>query len=374
MDKTSSSMKTANLLRTGIPLLLVILFALTGCSAADATEQSEGQWDSSSAATNLRELIPDSVVVRQEALRDRIISNGVIQGRREAVLRTRTGGVITAINFDLGQRLEAGSVLITLDDAIARLTLRQIEQQFETSLADLRSREDLFNRGSLSLAQLNQTRAAVSGLEAQLTQARDAVANTRVTTPIKGRVAEKTPGLVIGDQVQPGQQLGRIVDLDELQINIALGQSQVFLVQEGLPAEISIPTPTGQITARGIVQAVSAGSDRRTGSWTAVINFPNPAPELIRSGMSAEVVIINQNAPVTSVIPDAALVLRDGRASVFMVNEQGDPTLVPIRLVDQRGDRVAIQPIDPAVSFVGQRVLVSGLGRAVENDGSTSLR
>jgi len=378
-DMRTESSKNLNLkIYTKIVIALLVLFLtiFIGCSGGDtvAEQATEGPWDSSTAATNLRELVPESVLVRQEALRDRIISNGVIQGRREAVLRTRTGGIITSINFDLGQELQEGAVLITLDDAIAQLTLRQLEQQYQTSLADLRSREELFNRGSLSLAQLNQTRAAVSGLEAQLTQARDGVANSRVTTPIQGRIAEKSPGLVIGDQVQPGQQVGRIVDLQELQISIALGQSQVFLVQEGLPAEITIPTPTGQITAQGVVQGVSAGSDRRTGSWTAIINFPNPAPNLIRSGMSAEVVIFNQNAPVTSVVPDAALVLRDGRASVFLVNEDGDPTLVPIRLVDQRGDRVAIQAIDPTISFVGKRVLVSGLNRAVENDGAASLR
>ena len=351
--------------------LIGMVFLFSACS--DGTENlAENEWEGLTGATDYTAMVPDSVPVRQEALRDRVISSGVIQGQQEAILRTRTGGIIRSINFELGDSLSGGQVLIALDDAIAALTLRQLEQQYEINRADLESKEDLYRRGSLALNVLTQARATVNGLEAQLVQARDALENTRVTTPIGGQVAEKAPGLVIGDQVQPGQQLGRIVDLSTLRMSVSLGQSQVFLVEQGLPAEIRIATPTGTITAQGRVEAISAGSDRRTGSWTALVDFPNPKPEVIRAGMAAEVTIINPNAPVSTVVPDSSLVLRDGKASVFLVDSQNDqPRLVQIRLVDQLGDRVAIQALDPQVSLVGNSVLVSGLTRA-RNQGTAA--
>jgi len=344
------------------PFGLVFILALGIFASCSEEEVVVEDLDAGAAATDLSALIPDAVPVRQEALRDRIVGNGVIQGQREAILRSRTGGIIRSISFELGGSLEEGAVLLTLDDAIASLTLRQLEQQYQINLADLRSKEDLYSRGSLALNQLTQARATVNGLEAQLVQARDAVANTRITTPIQGQIAEKSAGLVLGDQLQAGAQIGRIVDLSALRVSVALGQSQVFLVREGLPAEIRVPTPTGDIVTQGVVHAVSAGSDRRTGSWTALIDFPNPAPDLIRAGLSAQVSIVNADAPKSIVVPDSALVFREGRTAIYLV-EENTPVLVQVRLVDQQGERTAIEPVDPSIVLLGKRVLVSGLNQ-----------
>ena len=344
------------------PFGLVFILALGIFASCSEEEVVVEDLDAGAAATDLSALIPDAVPVRQEALRDRIVGNGVIQGQREAILRSRTGRIIRSISFELGGSLEEGAVLLTLDDAIASLTLRQLEQQYQINLADLRSKEDLYSRGSLALNQLTQARATVNGLEAQLVQARDAVANTRITTPIQGQIAEKSAGLVLGDQLQAGAQIGRIVDLSALRVSVALGQSQVFLVREGLPAEIRVPTPTGDIVTQGVVHAVSAGSDRRTGSWTALIDFPNPAPDLIRAGLSAQVSIVNADAPKSIVVPDSALVFREGRTAIYLV-EENTPVLVQVRLVDQQGERTAIEPVDPSIVLLGKRVLVSGLNQ-----------
>lgn len=91
------------------------------------------------------------------------------------------------------------------------------------------------------------------GIESRLQQAEDALENTRVKTPIAGRIAQKGPRLVVG----------RVIDLSELRISVAVGQNQLFFVKEGYEALISIPTPTGVISTKGTVSTVSAGSDSR---------------------------------------------------------------------------------------------------------------
>ena len=115
------------------PFGLVFILALGIFASCSEEEVVVEDLDAGAAATDLSALIPDAVPVRQEALRDRIVGNGVIQGQREAILRSRTGGIIRSISFELGGSLEEGAVLLTLDDAIASLTLRQLEQQYQST-------------------------------------------------------------------------------------------------------------------------------------------------------------------------------------------------------------------------------------------------
>ncbi len=342
---------------------VVLAVLLTGCSG----EGEEQVADDLTGATDYEPWVASAAPVEQGVLRDRIIGSGIIEGIREAVIRSRSAGTIRSISFELGGSYHEGDVLITLDDTIAQLNLRQLELQFETSLRDVESKEELFRRGGLSQTQLNQARASLDGLESQLEQAREAVSAAQITTPISGRIAEKSPNLVIGDQIQAGVQVGRIVDLESLRIVLSVGQNQVFALREGYPAEIRIRAPQGTITAEGTVRAVSAGSDRRTGSWQVVVEAPNPEPGLLRAGLSADVVIFNKDAPVQTLVPNGSLVYRDGSVGVFVV-EDGAARLVPVEVLDQYGEQTALRSLDSTISLEGASVLVSGLARLRSGD------
>ncbi len=342
------------------------MLLLQGCSREQADTADE-----LSGATDYAPLVASSVPVREAVLRDRVIGSGIIEGRQEAVVRTRTAGTVRSISFDLGAYFEAGDVLVTMDDAIARLTLSQLERQYASARADLDSREELFRRGGLSENQLNQSRAALDGLEAQLGQARDAVESARVVTPIKGNIAEKSPSLVIGDQLQAGSQIARIIDLDSLRVSLSVGQNQIFQVKKGARAEVRIPVPAGVLTAEGRVTAVSAGSDRRTGSWNVLVDFPNPAPELLRAGITAEVVIFNDEAPKQIVVPGAALVFREGITGVFIVQDQA-ARLVAVNVLDEYGELVAVASLEDDVDLLQKSVLISGLSRIRSGDAAVT--
>ncbi len=339
---------------------LIVIITLQGCSRSPAA-------DAVSAATDWEPLVSQAVQVREAKLRDRIIGSGIIEGQSEAIIRSRVGGTITGIFFDLGDTLESGDVLITLDDTISSINLRQLEREYENSLADVGSKEELYARGSISPSQLAQARSALDALEARLEQARDAVASSRVTTPIRGSIAEKSPNLVIGDLLQPGQQIARIIDLNDLRITLPVGQSQVFFIRDGYRAEVRVDAPSGAVTAQGVVTAVSAGSDRRTGSWNVIIDFPNPAPGVIRAGMTADVVIFHEDAPLMTVVPVSSLVFREGRTWVFTVQD-GTAVLIEIDIVDQYGELAAVTPMDHTINLLDLSVLVSGLSRIQGGD------
>lgn len=344
--------------------LLILPLLLFSCMKS---QEDSIVLDEIAAATDYTQVVSSAVSVKQAALRDRVLGSGTIQGREEVSVKARASGVIKSIDFTLGEQLEKDQVILTLDDTIATLNVSQLENQYKNSLKELEANKQLYERGAISLVQMTQTQSSVDGLAAQLEQVRNNLKNTQVRTPIAGSVAEKT-SLVVGDLIQAGQQIVRVVDLERLRLTLPVGQNQLFLIKEGSPAIITIRTPTEVIEAEGTVSAISASSDSRTGSWSVLIDFTNPRPSLIKAGISAQVVIFNEDAPIHTLVPNSAMVYRDGITSVYMV-EGSSARKVRVKVVDQYGDESAVESMEEGVSLIGKKVFVSALSRIL--DGSS---
>ena len=350
------------------PSTLLVLFTvfllLNSCSKS---EMNPIALDELAAATDYTQIVSSAVDVRFAPLRDRVFGSGTIQGREEVSIKARVGGVIQSINFNLGSRLEKDEVILTLDDKIAFLQVSQITKQYENSLKELKAYEQLYERGAISLVQLTQTRSSVDGLDAQLQQVKNNLEDSQVSTPIAGSVAEKT-SLVVGDLLQPGQQIARVVDLEHLRVTLSVGQTQLFLIREGALATIAIKTPTETILSEGKVSAISASSDSRTGSWAVLVDFINPKPDLIKAGISVEVTIYNEEAPSYTLVPNSAMVYKDGNTYVYVVDGTTAKRL-EVKVVDQYGDQTAIEALEEGIELSDKKVLSSALSRVL--DGSS---
>lgn len=351
--------------KSAVALVAFVILALLSCTKA---QEASAPVDSVSASTDYTQLVSSAVEVRLGTLRPTIETSGTLQSQFEVVVRSRSAGTITSIDFELGDVVAEGQRLVGLDDTIARLSLDQVEKQVENSRKEVASNEQLYERGAISLNQLNLSKAALAGLEAQLARSRDAVRDVRLTSPIAGRVAEKSPALVVGDALQVGQVIGRIVDLDHLRITLSVGQSQVFLIREGARATITIAVPNQPVVTEGTVRAISAGSDARTGSWTVLVDFDNPDPSIIRSGLSAQVSIEHVDAPLHPIVPNAAIVNREGKTYVYVL-EQDNARLVEISIIDRHGDNSAVKAVDDSFDLTRTRVLTTALSRIT--DGSS---
>ncbi len=346
-----------------IILLLFLSLFFSSCNK-NIEEEDPIVIDEVSAATDYTQVVSSAVEIKEAALRDRVFASGTIEGLEEVNIKSRTSGVIKSIDFNLGSKLEKDQVILVLDDTIPLLNVSQLEKQYENSLKELDANKQLYDRGAISLVQLTQTQSSVDGLKAQLEQVKTNLENTKITTPISGSVAEKT-NLVVGDLIQTGAQIVRVVDLEHLRITVSVGQNQLFLIKEGAPALITINTPTEIIEAEGVVSGISASSDSRTGSWSVLVDFTNPKPSIIKAGISADVIIFNEDAPIYTLVPNSAMVYRNGETSVYMV--EGDSAKqVNVKVVDQYGDQSAIESLDENITLVKKKVLVSALSRILD--------
>ena len=184
-----------------------------------------------------------------------------------------------------GDRVEAGSVLVLLDDA----DLRAQEAQTTASLnfsqknvdlskinldradADAARARTLFRTGGMTKEQLDHATSALDAASAQyaiaLAQVDTARAqlgvienqllNTRIISPIAGVVAKKS--MMQGDVVQPGQTIYTVNDLDRVWVTANFEETKIGRIRVGAPVEVSVDAYKSRSFA-GTVELIGAGT------------------------------------------------------------------------------------------------------------------
>lgn len=150
---------------------------------------------------------------------------GRLEARRQHTLTTMLSAEVMELAVTEGDRVQAGDLLLRLDD----FDTRQQRQQAEADLADIESQRQI-----RQLQQRLDTQAlavATAKLELSLERATRGQAETEVRAPFAGRVA--SVDVQSGETTQAGQPLLTLYSDDAMQLKVQLphslaGQEQSF--------------------------------------------------------------------------------------------------------------------------------------------------
>jgi multidrug efflux pump subunit AcrA (membrane-fusion protein) len=92
--------------------------------------------------------------------------SGVLERERESALSFRTGGAITALTVDAGDRVARGQVIATIDPAGVRARLAQASADLEKARRDQARDRQLAERGFVSQARMQDRGSAVAAAAA----------------------------------------------------------------------------------------------------------------------------------------------------------------------------------------------------------------
>lgn len=169
-------------------------------------------------------------------------------------------------------------------------------------------------------------------------------------SPVPGIVMEKN--VFRGQAFRPGANLYMIADLSTVWVNAEVFESDVALLREGMPAEVTVAAVPGEVL-RGRVEYIYPTLDRKTRSLRARVSLPNPGATL-KPGMYATVRLHGELGEVLAVPEEA--VLHTGERAVAFV-DMGGGRLMPHELVlGAHGHRYVqmLEGLEP-----GQRVVTS---------------
>lgn len=166
-----------------------------------------------------------------------------------------TAGTVSRIYVEAGQTVGRGARVADLDPLTAR-------NAHEAALAVRRQAEDAYARmkqlheaGSLSDIDWMEVQSKLSQAVSSEQIARKGLSDCQLTAPCAGYVSVKA--VEPGQNVLPGQQVVRIVQIDRVKVTLSVPEDEIAGVSEGQAVSVSVAalggrTFAGRVTERGV--------------------------------------------------------------------------------------------------------------------------
>ncbi|WP_339873073.1 efflux RND transporter periplasmic adaptor subunit [uncultured Brevundimonas sp.] len=346
-----------------VALIVATALSLAACGGektADA-EAKAGEGGSSQTVT-----VATAVL---ESLPRTVSASGTISAWEEVPVGAETGGLTaTGVYVDEGSYVRQGQPLVQMNDALLRAQLRQQQASLETARANaardqaaLGRAQELKEKGFLSQASLdtalaNQRASAanMSAAEAALSEIRTRLSQATIKAPVSGLVISRN--VTRGQIISPGSELFRIVRDGRLELDAQVPETELGLVRAGQGAVVS-SDQVGETTGR--VRIVTPEVDPQTRLGIARITLTGGG---FRPGMFGRARIDVGTQPAVT-LPTAAVLYRENRAGVFILDGEGRARFRPVAIVSRSSERTAVTGIE-----AGARIIVSGAGFLGEGD------
>ena len=269
-----------------------------------------------------------------------------LQSTRTAMMSTRMAAQVRRVTVQEGQRVAAGTLLISLGDEDLQGQLKAAETGLATVEAYHRRIQALQAQKASTAVELEQVEAQVAQAQAGVTGLKANIAYTQIRAPFSGVVQSRKVNE--GDFVGPGMPLLELVGDGEQELVASLSDQEskglktgakVKFESEGVQGEAQITglAPGGdQYSHKGTLRAkVLRPKGLRQGSFARIL-----VPGLAMEGLSVPRSALVQRGELTGVF-----VAKDGHAELRWISlGEGAGSYLPVRSGLKVGEKVIDHP------------------------------
>ena len=292
-------------------LLLLALFALSGCGAEEAAVEASPE----------RPAVVVPVVLR--SFEEQIEASGQLLAKHHADVAAQVSGEVTEILADEGDAVAEGDIVIeidperrNLDVEVAQAGVGEAEAAVAEQLREVKRVTALASQRIAAANQLDQVETALKtarsrlrAARAQLGQAERALRDASVRARFKGLIARRW--ISRGEFVAAGQKLFELVSLDPIEVEFHLPEADASRVRKGVRIQVTV-APYPDETFEGSVHVVSPIIDERTRTLRVKALVDN-ADGRLSPGLFARAKLgIAQRADVVTIPEEAVLQRSDG--------------------------------------------------------------
>ena len=329
---------------------------------------------------------PAVAVSTYDAKTERWSSSGEAVGTFVAVngtdVTTEAGGVVRSIEFDAGQPVAAGAVLVRLNTANEDATLKALQASAQLARVQADRWQRLSRDQLVSKDDAQQKLTAAATAQAQVEAQRALIAQKTIRAPFSGVLGIRKVNL--GQYVAPGAAVVSLQQLDPIYLDFSLPEQEIGKMVVGTRIRASVDALPGQVF-EGEVTAIEPQVDANTRNFKVQATLPNP-DRAVRPGGFAKVGFDLGGARDVVVIPQTAVSFNPYGNAVFVVSKvkrkpgekdmqgkplTGDKFVVTQRFVKTgatRGDLIAVTDgLKP-----GEQVVTSGLLK-LRNDAEVTI-
>jgi RND family efflux transporter MFP subunit len=257
---------------------------------------------------------------------------GTIRPRIETDMGFRVPGKVAKRLVEVGESVDVGQPLATLDEIDLKLQAEQAEAEqraatgvlAQAGAAEQRAK-DLRTKGWATDAQLDSAKAAADEARARLNRAERSVELTNNSLSYATLVAD-TRGVVTATMIEPGQVVAagqaaiRVARFGEKEAVVAIPETLLNRAKSGV-ATVSLWSDAEKKYAAKL-REVAPSADPATRTYLAKFSLPDVG-ESVSLGMTATLTLSDQKTERVARLPLSALYSQGGDPSLYVVDDKG---------------------------------------------------
>lgn len=320
--------------------------------------------------------VVSTMIAKKSSWQPQLESVGTLSAVHGVDVSSEVAGQVRSVNFQSGQDVKAGDVLVLLNADADIAQQHALEAAAELAAITLKRDQAQLAVQGVSQAQVDNDAADLKSKKAQVAQQAALVAKKTIRAPFAGRVGISSVNP--GQYLNAGDKIVTLQQIDPIHIDFNLPQSQLAAVSVGQKVVIKTDG-TADKTFNGSVNAINPKIDTNTRNVQVQALIANPGRRLL-PGMFASASLDTGKQQAYLTLPQTAITYNAYGSTVFVVVAAGKEasaaagSLVAKQVFVQtgptRGDQVAIlsgvKEGDQVVTS-GQVKLKNGIAVAINN-------
>jgi len=239
-------------------------------------------------------------------------------GANEAVtLTSKVAGRVAEISFDEGHEVEAGDILLTLENAEIRSDIAALQAYLEQHRKALQRAEALLDRNTIAAARVDELRDEVRAAQARLNANQARLADTVIRAPFAGRLGLRRVSL--GALVQPGDVIGTLDDLDPIKLDFDVPEAAIGALAVGQTIQARAAAwPDAPFT--GVIRTIDSRVNPTTRSVSVRAEIANEDLRL-KPGMFMTVDLTMAERTGAVLVPESAIVVIGDNHFAYVVSD-----------------------------------------------------
>lgn len=252
-----------------------------------------------------------------------VSATGTITPKRQADLTFSSSGTVTRVAVDVGDKVQKGDVLATIDTTSLQAQVDAAEAQVSAAETQLDEDDDA------SATQVAADTASLASARSDLEQARDALAAATMRAPFSGTVS--AVGFEVGDQVGSGTNQAAsggsgstpaitLISPRSLEVDANVSAADVSRLKKGMQVEIT-PTGGGDVVYGTVseVGVIATASDSGAAQFPVTVDVTG-RPSGLYAGSTASLAITVKQATDVLAVNTAALHTDGDKTFVYVID------------------------------------------------------
>ncbi|MBK1850756.1 efflux RND transporter periplasmic adaptor subunit [Marinobacter sp. 1-4A] len=251
-------------------------------------------------------------------------------------------GVISSINFESGDTVKKGDILIRLNTAIDEAAVRTRRAEAQLAEQEFKRISDLLPKRAVSQSQFDESKANFDAAQARVNEADAQLSKKIIRAPFDGTLGIRMVDQ--GEYIATGTPIVEINMLDPIYVDFTLSEKNLQDVARGYSVVATVAAVPEQ-EFKGKVSAINTSVNPETRTVRVRATLSNPQ-KLLRPGMFATIRTLQPKDDKVVTVPRTAVSYNTYGDFVFVIEENDDGDLVvnrrSVTAGQTRDKRVAI--------------------------------